>query len=234
MNAAHTNNLSKRQTRHRPSAFGRRSLGTGRVAARPENLPPWQLERMATLQRACRSLKGRQERGEKLSQAGKRVARRYDGQPLKCDASRKLQLKPSTLRRLFRVWMRNGESSAAFRLNYSSRPSVFTSGILTRFIQFLVDSPQPSLAVAWAKFCERGGSFGPGRRGGKPLKISYYQIRYALPTELFQKIAAQQKAIVIAHKNLEQIQNAADEKIRVAYPERLPARRARRQADFQI
>jgi len=106
--------------------------------------------------------------------------------------------------------------------------------MLTRFLQFIIDRPQPSLAEAWKTFCARGGSFGPGRRNGRPLKPTYYQIRWALPTALFKKIAAQQKVIQGARAKIEQIQLEADAHIRTNYPERLPARRIRRFPDFQI
>jgi hypothetical protein len=193
----------------------------------------WQRERAAILQRACRSLKWRHEHGETLRSAGRIVAARYHEMVFKCDPARKLQLSASTLRRIFRVWTRNGELPHAFRLNFITRQSVFTSPILTRFIQFIVDRPQPSLAVAWRKFCERGGNFGPGRRAGKPLKISYYSIRYALPTSLFREIATQQKAIAAARQALVEIQCRADCYARDNFPER-PRKRMRSGLDFQI
>jgi hypothetical protein len=198
------------------------------------NSPPWQRERAAILQRACRSLKGRHDRGETLERAGKVVAGRYDGKHFKCDPARNLRLNHKTLRRVFRVWIRRGESRDIFQLNFiHGRQSVFTSPILTRFVQFIIDRPQPSLAVAWKKFRERGGSFGAGRRGGKPLKPTYYQIRWALPTSLFYQIRAEQNAIATAQSRLEKIQTEADTAIRAKYPER-PRKRVRRQPDFQI
>jgi hypothetical protein len=63
----------------------------------------WQSERSAILQRACRSLKWRHGHGESLHRAAKIVARRYDGMIFKCDEARKLQLRASTLRRVFRI-----------------------------------------------------------------------------------------------------------------------------------
>lgn len=198
-------------------------------------LPAWQVERAAILQRACRSLKGRRERGESLERAGKIVARRYDGMTLKCDPARTLQLKHKTLRRLFRLWVRRGESPEVFRLNYvHGRQSVFTSPILTRFLQFIVDCPQPSLAIAWKKFSERGGNWGPGRRAGKPLKPTYYQIRWALPTSLFYQIRTEQKAIATAKARIGTIQAEADAAIRAKYPEQPLRKRMRPGPNFQI
>ncbi|HEV2456195.1 MAG TPA: hypothetical protein VGY98_18165, partial [Verrucomicrobiae bacterium] len=194
----------------------------------------WQRERAVILQRACRSLKQRHAHGETLRQAGKVVAGRYHGMAFKCDPDRKLQLSASTLRRIFRVWTRNGELPHAFRLNFITRQSVFTSPILRRFIQFIIDRPQPSLAVAWRKFCERGGNFGPGRRAGKPLKISYYSIRYVLPTSLFREIAAQQKAIAAARRALVEIQCRADCYARENFPDHPPRKQMHSRLDYQI
>jgi hypothetical protein len=136
---------------------------------------------------------------------------------------------------VFRVWILRGESPEVFRLNFvHGRQSVFTSPILTRFLQFIIDCPQPSLAAAWKKFSQRGGNFGPGRRAGKPLKPTYFQIRWALPTSLFYQIRAEQKAIVAAKDRLEKLQWEADATIRAKFPERPPRKRTRRQPDFQI
>ncbi|HEX3627267.1 MAG TPA: hypothetical protein VH280_17815 [Verrucomicrobiae bacterium] len=200
-----------------------------------KQIPAWQRERDGILQRACRSLKGRRERGECLERAGKIVARRYDGLAFKCDPERKLRLNHKTLRHLFREWTHNGESSDVFRLNYiHGRQSVFTSPILTRFLQFIIDRPQPSLASAWKKFSQRGGNWGPGRRAGKPLTPTYYQIRWALPTSLFYQILAEQKAIAAAQARIEKIQAVADAALRAKYPEHPPRKRMRRSPDFQI
>lgn len=232
MNTQSTTENLQQQSDHREGP--RRSDANILRRSAISSLNAWQCERASILQRACQSLKRRHARGETLRQAGKIVAARYHGITFKCDPARKLQLSASTLRRIFRAWTRNGELPHAFRLNFITRQSVFTAPILRRFIQFIIGRPQPSLAVAWRKFCERGGNFGPGRRGGKPLKISYYSIRYALPTSLFREIAAQQKAIAAARQALVEIQCRADCYARENFPEHPPRKRMRSRLDFQI
>lgn len=159
MNAARSNNLSEKQTRHRPSAFGRRSLGTGRVAARPDNLPPWQLERMAVLHRACERVKERRARGERLLRSIGKVARSLNRQPFKSDPARKLKLSPNTLLRWYYAWCANGESKAAFRLKFTACHSLFKSLVIAKFADFLMAHPRRSFRVNWNIFSSRPGNF---------------------------------------------------------------------------
>lgn len=199
-----------------------------------DNLPLWQREREQLLKRVCLSVQKRIENGMGFLRAVQAAAKLFQGRQFKSDPSRKLRLSKKTLIRIFYAWD-GGMMPAAFRLKYVyGRQSVFTSQMLTRFIQFIIDRPQPSLAVAWRKFSELGGNWGPGRRGGKPLRPSYFQIRWALPTSLFYQIRAEQKAIAAARATLEKLQTEADATVRAKYPERPPRKRMRRQPDFQI
>ena len=158
MNAARSNNLSEKQTRHRLTAF-RRSLGTGRVAARPENLPPWQLERMAILQRACERVKERRARGERLLRSIGKVARSLNGQPFKSDPARKLKLSPNTLLRWYYAWCAKGESESAFRLKFTACHSLFKALVIAKFADFLMAHPRRSFRVNWNIFSSRPGNF---------------------------------------------------------------------------
>jgi hypothetical protein len=138
------------------------------------------------------------------------------------------------LRRLFRAWRRGGEVSSVFELKYTPRRSGFTSPLLLRFLRFLVEHPQPTFRAAWQKFSSRGGQYGPGRRRGKPLKISYYKIKYALGPWLFYEIREEQRALRAAAESLLQVRLLAEANIRARYPERPARRRPARGPDFQI
>ena len=80
----------------------------------------WQSERRNILFRACKSFKGRIERGEKRRKAARDVSYRYHGHGYNCDPGRKMRLRPVTLRRIFKAWQASGES--AFELHYKPFP----------------------------------------------------------------------------------------------------------------
>lgn len=157
-------------------------------------LPPWQRERAEILQRACVSFKGRIERGERRGKAARSVAYRYHRNPFKSDPTRKLQLSPTTLRRLFRAWTRNGEKASAFELHYKPRRSEFTREILIQFLDFVIASKHSSLKSAWENFC-----------AGKPPLPSCYAVRWAFTTGRFYELRQQVKSICAALEKLDRL-----------------------------
>ncbi|HTX21463.1 MAG TPA: hypothetical protein VMD27_06365 [Candidatus Aquilonibacter sp.] len=202
---------------------------------RPSNqIPAWQRERAARLHRICSSISTRAMRGEKRRKLVQWFVRYWNGRFYKCDPRRPLKFSASTILRALRIWKRGGQVAAALLPQYKPRRSVFTAPILIRFINFIAIHPQPSMKAAWKEFSRRGGNFGSGRRSGKPLKISYGQLRYAFSAETFNEIRAQHKAIETADARLDEARFNAIAEITARFPARPPRRRVRRETNFEI
>ncbi len=194
----------------------------------------WQRERAALLHRACRSVQTRINHGERKRKAFRRVAKYHDGRSFKCDPKRRLALSEQTLRRQFAIWKLGGELRAAFKLDYFVRRPSVAAPVLVRFTNYCANSCQPSLKVAWGKFSARGGSFGSGGRSGKPLKVSYGQLRYNFHAADFYSMQKQLKAIQTEQTKLAQLRLKVIAEIRSRLPDRPPRRRVKREIDFQI
>ncbi len=116
---------------HKPPAWTIRAGGpliknaAMKILQTSNQIPAWHSERAAILRRACLSFKGRIERGEKRRKAARYVAYRYHGHALKCDPSRRMKLRPVTLRRIFKAWETSGES--AFELHYKPFPGYYAA-----------------------------------------------------------------------------------------------------------
>jgi hypothetical protein len=199
-----------------------------------KSIPAWQMEQARKIHRACLCVQAAAARGEKISKYIRRTARRYNGRKLKSDSERLLQLSAQTLRRHFGVWKRGGQVAAALLPRYTPRRSVFTAPILIRFVNFITSRPQPSMQEAWREFAKRGGNFGPGRRAGKPLKITYGQLQYSFPAAKFYLLRAQEKAMETAQANADALQQKFIAEICERFPARPPRRRVKRETDFQI
>jgi len=194
----------------------------------------WQAERAALLHRACKSVQARINRGQKISKAIRCVAKRLKLRQFRSDPKRRLALTEKTLRRHFKTWQRGGEVPAAFKLNYHSRRPSVPATLLVRFAEFCACQKLASLKSAWNKFCQRGGSFGRGRHAGKPLKVSYGQLRYNFPAADFYLLQGELKAIQALQTKLAQLRLEIVADIRRRLPDRPPRRRVKRETDFQI
>ena len=197
-------------------------------------IPDWHHERALRLHRICNSVTTRAARGERKRKLVQWFAWYWAGRFFTCDRRRPLNFTISTIHRALRIWKRGGQVAAALLPRYTPRRSVFTAPILIRFVNFIASHPQPSMKEAWRKFTRRGGNFGPGRRAGKPLKISYGQLRYAFPAAKFLRLRAQQKAMEAAQVNADALQQGFIAEICERFPIRPPRRRVKREADFQI
>jgi hypothetical protein len=175
--------MRRRSLEELPASAG--LIGTRPTAMGRDNLPAWQRERRNILSRACKSFKGRLERGEKRRKAARRVASRYDGHALKSDPARTIKLRPVTLRRIFKAFEAKGES--AFELRYQPHRSVFTKKALMGFLDFVIAGNYRSLKSAWDAFSN-----------GKPSLPSYYAARWAFTAARFYEIRQAVKSISAA------------------------------------
>ena len=141
----------------------------------PKNNPDWQAERASILHRACVSIAAAIQRGDPVGRAIRRTARRNNGRPYKSDPSRRLHLSSVTMRREWDKWIRAGRSPDAFKLNFTSRPSI-TAPVLIRFAKFCASGRRKSLCAAWREFSARPGVFGRGCRKNT-RRISYDVLR---------------------------------------------------------
>ncbi len=194
---------------------------------------PWCIERAQILHRACQGLNRRLASGEKPGLAFRVVSHSYNGHAYKCDPKRRVKLAESTLRNLYKKWKRGGEVASVFRLHYQTPQSVLTAPILIRFLKFFCEHPQRSRRQAWRNFARLGGNFGPGRRSGKPLRISYGQLHHNFPASYFQQIRVQQDALESARSNIAVLTQKFIAEIRVRFPDR-PPRRLKRELEWQI
>jgi hypothetical protein len=198
-------------------------------------LPAWQMERANKLQRACERIRAAVASGQPIQKTILCVARGLNGRPYRCAASRRLALSPTTLRRLWDVWRRGGEVSAAFKLNYDPQPSALTAPVLERFANFISSQPQRSLRAAWQVFCRRGGALGHGPKKKNLPQVTYDMLRHNFGAANFYRLQGALKAIHAAELNLARERLAIIAAIRARLPER-PAkrRRAKREIMFEI
>lgn len=154
------NPISEKQTRNRARTLRvRPGIGTPPASAGGDNLPPWQCERAAILQRACERVKSRVGRGAGLLRSVRVVARGNNGKRFKTDPKRTLKLSRNTLLRLYYAWHKGGETAGVFRLKFSQRHSLFTNLVILRFADFLVAHPQRTFESAWNMFSARRSNF---------------------------------------------------------------------------
>jgi hypothetical protein len=167
-------------------------------------IPAWHRERAERLHRICNSIASRSSRGERKRKIIQWFVWRYKSRCYKCEPSLPLNITRSAIERSLRIWKRGGQVAAALLPQYKPRQSVFTAPMLIRFVNYISSEPQPTMKAAWKRFTARGGNFGCGRRAGKPLKISYGQLRYNFPAAIFREIRAQHKAIETAQATLDE------------------------------
>jgi hypothetical protein len=197
-------------------------------------LPKWQIERANRLHRICSSITTRTARGQNKRKLVQWFAWYWKCRSYKCDPSRPLHFSVGVINRALRTWEHGGQVPSALLLKYTPRRSVFTSPMLVRFVNFIANCPQPSMKEAWRKFARRGGNFGPGRRAGKPLKITYGQLQYSFPAANFYLLRAQQRAMETAQANADALQRKFIAEICEWFPDRPPRRRIKRETDFSI
>jgi hypothetical protein len=142
-------------------------------------------------------------------------------------------MSPKSLRRFWDAWKSRGELPAAFAWHQPRRRFVPAS-LLIRFAEFCASHAQPSLSAAWRTFSARGGSFGQGRRAGKPLQISYFLLNQHFPAAAFYQMQSELKAIGAAQTRLGQVKLNAIAEIRRRLPDREPLQRLKRQPNFEI
>jgi hypothetical protein len=163
-----------------------------------KQIPAWQAERAALLQRACNSVETRVKNGNRKGKAIRRVSKYLNGRSFRCEPKRHLRLLGKTLRRVHDVWKRNGETPSAFRLNYRARVPAIPVLVLVRFANFCASIQQRSLKSAWNNFARREQS------AGRSLKFTYYQVRYEFLAANFYLIQDDLKAVQASQTKLAQ------------------------------
>jgi hypothetical protein len=184
----------------------------------------WQAERAAKLHRACLSVQAAVQRGEKLGRSLYRVSRRLNGQPYKCDPSRRVALSAITMRRIWDVWRRGGEVPAALRLNYSFANRIVYAPLLIRFVNFCADRDLKNFKAAWAALGQREAG----------LKISYDTLRRNLPTGCFKEFHRCKQAIRQAQFEIGKLRVRFAAEIQQHWPQKPVHRHRQRKSDFQI
>lgn len=193
-----------------------------------------QEERTKVLHRACLSIQAAIQRGQQVGRAIRRVAARHHGRQFKADPARRLAMSPKSLRRFWDAWKCGGELPAAFAQHYQPHRRFIPASLLIRFAEFCASQAQPSFSAAWRNFSARGGSFGQGRRAGKPVQISFFVLRQYFPVAAFYQLQGELKAISASQTRLGQVKLNLIAEIRRRLPDRPPRQRGKRQPEFEI
>jgi hypothetical protein len=98
--------------------------------------PNWQTERAGILLRLCKLLERGSEKGKPVHKLAALYSRRWNSRPYKSDATKRMHLSESALRRIFYRWKTN-RGVEAFALHYATTnkrlvPSVLILEILRR------------------------------------------------------------------------------------------------------
>lgn len=194
-------------------------------------LPLWQSERAAILQRICRRIQARERAGQSRHQAVKLFSRRWHGRPLKCDPSRRLALTEATLYRLYKHWRLQGGMPDSFRLHFVPGCRRIAAPVLLRFLNLIADREFKSFRAAWETFCQRGGSYGPGRVSGRPLKLGYDALLWNLPKGCFREFKRCHAAKRQAETEMTELKFRFIAEIESHVPAKLSRRKP---VDFQI
>jgi hypothetical protein len=78
----------------------------------------WRRERVQRLSRICRCLDRGLAAGKRLRRMVRFHAWRWRGRHFKCDPTRAIHFKASTIRRVYRMWRKGGRTPAALALRY--------------------------------------------------------------------------------------------------------------------
>jgi hypothetical protein len=195
----------------------------------------WQTERAAKLQRACEQIRRAIASGKPVGKTIRRVARRLNGRPYRCNPSRRLKLHPVTLRRIWDAWRRGGEVPAVFKLNFYRQPSALTAAVLVRFTDFVCASHHRSMRAAWQRFCARPGAFkASDRREKKVRKVTYDMVCHNFGAANFYRLQGALKAMHAAQINLAKERLDISASIRNRLPDRLLRRRVKQGITFEI
>ncbi len=177
------------------------------------NLPNWQAERAMILQRACLSIQAAVKSGKPIGRTIRRVSRYYHGNPYKCDAGRRLALRPGTLRAIWDVWKREGQR-AAFDLHYKMRRPAVTAPTLIRFVNFCASGRYRSLTAAWKQFAAGGG---------QAARVSFPEVTFYFPAAWFYLIRQELLAVTAAQGRLNDLRTTMAAHIRQRLPRRAGA-----------
>ena len=114
----------------------------------------WQTERAQLVHDICTDIAARRDKREKLSDCIRLYVRQFNGNPYRCDSSRRLALSAKTLTRAYYLWRRGGEVPSAVRLNYVGRSKV-SAPVVRRFVGVLfspgVESSRQAFAILQAR-----------------------------------------------------------------------------------
>ena len=189
-------------------------------------LPAWQDERAKILQRTCHRILAREQAGQSRHKAVGRFSRRWDGKSLKADPARRLRLKTSTLYNLYSKWRQYGQTAEAFHLNFQPGNRRIVAPVLIRFVNFAAERDFKSFKDAWRAFCQRGGSFGPGR-----VTLGYDALLWNLPKGCFSELKRWRSIKRQAEMELQKARLRSIAQIQARVPAKLLRRKP---SDFQI
>jgi len=127
--------------------------------------PAWQREHAALVHRICKRIEANKQRGIAIAKTCRRFARRWDGEPLRCDPERRHRLSFKAIYNYLYRWRANGRNAEAVRLRYRSAtaPRV-TPELLLAFVRICGEPGIASLLAAFRKLKAEW----PG-----PLPVSY-------------------------------------------------------------
>jgi hypothetical protein len=148
----------------------------------------WMTERAGLIHRACQCIKRSVVKGKRLNTSVKRISRRHNGRPFKCDGSRTLRLSHKTLLRSWYRWRIGGEVAAALRLNFHGRPPRVRPAVLLRFVDFCAITRHQSIKAAWLAFAKLPRNAGHCREVN--LHSVYYYVSAAGFHQMQQELAA--------------------------------------------
>lgn len=170
---------------------------------KPHHTTDWQAERAQLVHDICGDIAARRDKREKLSDCIRLYVRRFNGNPYRCDASRRLALSKTTLTRAYYQWRRGGEVAAAVRLNYAraNRPKV-SAPALRSFVAICFQPGINSGKQAFARLGRRRlETF--TRLHRPPLAgVTYSTLLRYLPPGVFKQIRSARRALADAELKL--------------------------------
>jgi hypothetical protein len=211
----------------------RRCSSQQKPLTRPETLraiPAWQRERAHRLHRKFTRVEQAMQRGQSLDKALYQFHWFWRGQRYRSDHTKRVRFSMAGLRRLFYHWKSNGRTPDALRLNYRGLPPSVPAPVLCRFVDFSAALQFPHMKTAWREFARRKGAFGRGRRGSKPVVVTYRQLQSLFSGKKFAALQSGQRAIARAENHLAELRWQYTAEIQ----QRLPARPRRRRSSQTV
>lgn len=203
----------------------------------PENqpaCPAWRLEFANLLHRQFKRMQARQDAGQPIAKHLRVFSWYWSKRFYRTAPDRRVSFSVGGLKRLFLRWKQGGCVRSALLPQYRPAGPSIPLWVYLRFLSFVCRVEFPTLRAAHAEFCRRGGWVGRGRQPGKPVALlSYGQLQYYFPGDLFHELQARRRAIAKAQTDFAETRIQAEARLRADVPDR-PQRRRRTGAELSL